>query len=597
MRIAFLTHQWPGARMGGIGAAVRQTALALAQAGHDVHVFTFTLPQDVREKLPPGIRVHEVADLAQRVQRKQIRSELAAMTQVGGDGVYRLALGWLLCEELLRVHAEQRFDVVETPEVEALGLPLMLDGALDAPVLVQLHCCTSIARIANHLGEIRDSEAPAEPGSTGAETGVQAGKPAPQKLPRGGDDTLPVLEFATMQLADAASAPTRAVVKATKLCCPLPQDVRIIPHPFVADGEYTNPPGDGPILFVGRLERLKGVETIVAALNEFLPRHPTCIFRFIGPDTNTAPHRRAMRQWLESNLDPAVRNRVQFLGEISGEQIAREWMRASFGVMPSLWENFSMAACEAMAAGRTLIVADGTGSAELVGEAGIVVERGSAQALCAAIESLWTERQTLERLSKAAFERMRSEFSPKRVAQRRDQYYRDAISNLAARARPDFARRLESVPATCLWPILPALIRLTGALTGADISRATPGSRLLRLMDDIEKRSGAPAEVVLYGAGKYTARLLSERHRWEARRHRVVGIIDDHPRFAQTPVYLDLPVQSLESVQAQVRAGKTIPPVVLSTDTYEEQFWARCGALRERGVQVLRLYSRGNCDV
>src|SRR6516162_236037 len=51
MRIAFLTHQWPGARMGGIGAAVRQTALALAQAGHDVHVFTFTLPQDVREKL------------------------------------------------------------------------------------------------------------------------------------------------------------------------------------------------------------------------------------------------------------------------------------------------------------------------------------------------------------------------------------------------------------------------------------------------------------------------------------------------------------------------------------------------------------------
>ncbi|HSZ58134.1 MAG TPA: hypothetical protein VK797_20895, partial [Tepidisphaeraceae bacterium] len=90
---------------------------------------------------------------------------------------------------------------------------------------------------------------------------------------------------------------------------------------------------------------------------------------------------------------------------------------------------------------------------------------------------------------------------------------------------------------------------------------------------------------------KHTARLLSERHRWETRRHRVVGIIDDHPRFAQSPVHLDLPVQSLESAKARVRAGQMLPPVVLSTDTYEEQFWAQCAPLRAAGVPVLRLYS------
>jgi len=107
----------------------------------------------------------------------------------------------------------------------------------------------------------------------------------------------------------------------------------------------------------------------------------------------------------------------------------------------------------------------------------------------------------------------------------------------------------------------------------------------------LESRAGHPAEVVLYGAGKHTARLLSERYQWESRRHRVVGIIDDHPRFAQTPVYLDLPVQSMGAAAARVLAGQALPPVVLSTDTYEDQFWAQSAPLREAGVPVFRLYS------
>ncbi|HSZ56708.1 MAG TPA: glycosyltransferase family 4 protein, partial [Tepidisphaeraceae bacterium] len=483
MRIAFLTHQWPGARMGGIGAAVRQTSLALAAAGHDVHVFTFTLPADVRERLPCEIRVHEVPDLAERVRRNEISGELAAGLQVGGEGIYRLALGWLLCEQLLRVHSEKPFDLVETPEVEALGLPLMLDDSFDAPVLVQLHCCTAIARMGNQVCEIWEGEAPAEPEGFGAPDGRLGGSLA---LP----NPLTALEFAAMHLADGLSAPTQAVVDATRLCCPLSQNVSIIAHPFITDGEYSDPPGDGPILFVGRLERLKGVETIVEGLNAFLPRHPTCLFRFIGPDTNTARGGGSMRRWLESRLDPAVRDRVQFPGELSGEQLAGEWERASFGVMPSLWENFSMAACEAMAAGRTLIVAAGTGSGEVVGNAGIVVQRESPRALCAAMEKLWTDRPTLDRLSRAALERIRTEFSANRIAQRREQYYQNAIGNFAAHGRSEFTQKLESLPTKCAAAVLPAMVRLTGALAGANVGHQTPGGRLLRIMDDLEKQSG-----------------------------------------------------------------------------------------------------------
>jgi hypothetical protein len=46
-------------------------------------------------------------------------------------------------------------------------------------------------------------------------------------------------------------------------------------------------------------------------------------------------------------------------------------------------------------------------------------------------------------------------------------------------------------------------------------------------------------------------------------------------------------VRSLRAVEAEAR---TSAAVVLSTDTYQDQFWDQTQGLRERGVQVFRLY-------
>lgn len=562
MRIAFLSHQWPGARMGGIGAAVRATAAALAGAGHEVHVFTFTLPPDVRCEAPTGIHIHEVADLAETVRQGGLHPPLAAVIQGGGDGVYRLSLGWLLCQALREQHRLRPFDVIEAPEVEALELPLLLDPEFDAPVVTQLHCCTAIAQAGN--------------------------------LTPAGEDgkTLAALEFAAIHLADALCAPTRAVVDATRECCPVRDDVPLIPHPVQCEpNPYHPPPRHGPILFVGRIERLKGVEIIADALNQFLPRHQDTSFRFVGPDTSTAPDGKSMRQWLQSRLSSAIRDRVQFTGELSAQQIATEWRRARFGVMPSLRENFSMACCEAMSAGRTVIVGAGTGSVELIGDAGLAVQRGSAQCLTECMEWLWSNPDKLDDLSRAAFRRVRAVCEPATVAMRRVQFYQGVIDGFGAQRGSRLDRKLVTLPNQCGAALVPALVRMTGLLSGIDATaQKTPGTRLLRIMEQVGRSGGRPAQVLLYGAGKHTARLMSERHVWECRGHRVVGIIDDHPRFAHTPVYLDLPVQSVEGARARVLSGQSLPPIVLSTDTYQEQFWAQSRPLREAGVPVFTLY-------
>jgi len=548
--------------MGGIGAAVRQSAISLAAAGHDVHVFTFTLSDDVKLKLPRDVTVHEVSDLAGRVHIGDISAPLAAAIQGGGEGVYRLTLGSLLCDALLRVHQKEPFDIVEAPEVEALGLPLLLMNDFGAPVVTHLHCSISIARMAN-----------------GSAPGAEA-------------DLAAALEFAAIHLADAVCAPTKAVVKATRAFVPIAQNPRVIPHAFdCGDEKFVPPPVAGPVLFVGRIERLKGVETIAGALNDFLPRHPSATFRFVGPDTATGPGGQSMRQSIEARLCPDIRPRVRFAGELAPAQITAEWRGCRFGVMPSLWENFSMACCEAMAAGRTIIVSEGTGSVELIGEAGLVIERGSQRRLAAAMEQLWTDRGRAEQLSCRAYERIRQNLAPSTIARRRIDFYLDVIDAFRDRGRSNLHEKLMSLPPQCGAAILPGLAGITGRLCGtAPTAVYSPGTRLLRIMQRLECQSGQPAAVLLYGAGKHTARLLSERHVWESRRHRVVGIIDDHPRFAQTPVYLDLPVQSVDGVRARLMGGQPVPPVVLSTDTYQDQFWSQSAPLREAGVPVFRLY-------
>jgi len=590
MRVAFLSYQWPGLRMGGIGSYVRQSAAALALAGHEPHVFTVGEAGEYPANVPPGVTLHLTPEPASLVEYGQLPAELAAVVHTGGEAIYRLAIGQLLTAAMKRQHALQAFEVVEVADVDASGLPLLLEGGRDIPVIVHLHTCTAIAnRI--HKPKI---------------------EPA--------DQLIEALESAQIHLADAVCAPTHAVVRSTREMMPLDREPAIIPHPFVYPvGVFAEPPADGPILFVGRLEWRKGCGVIAEMLGEFLEKNPTARFRFIGPDTSSAPGGTSVRRFIQDCLGsghglPVTRasgpcevlsiadrtsladqsiphgpearvtiddssSRVEFTGELSASEVAVALKECSFCVLPSLSENFSLSICEAMAAGRTTIVARKTGSMEVLGEAAVVVEPGSADSLLAAMDTLYRDRSRLNELSGLAFDRLRSLCDPVAISKQRVDFYRQAISEFKARVQ-----RLNTLPAQIAATVLPCLSRMTAALMRVDEPSDSPGGRLLAIFKKVN--GGKPAEVILYGAGKHTARLLSQRHCWERHGHRVLGLIDDHPRFVSTPIYLGLPVRSL----ADASSAGNLPAVVLSTDTYEEQFWEQTQSLRDNGVSVFKLY-------
>jgi hypothetical protein len=111
----------------------------------------------------------------------------------------------------------------------------------------------------------------------------------------------------------------------------------------------------------------------------------------------------------------------------------------------------------------------------------------------------------------------------------------------------------------------------------------TPGKRLVERL----AIHTAGVRFYLYGAGRHTARLLMEKSRWEQHGHKLVGLIDDHPRFSDQPEAYGLPV--MPAAAAALRLGADYI-VVLSSDAFEEQFWTQTAVLRISGVRVYKLY-------
>jgi glycosyltransferase involved in cell wall biosynthesis len=96
---------------------------------------------------------------------------------------------------------------------------------------------------------------------------------------------------------------------------------------------------------------------------------------------------------------------------------------ADLFLLPSHREGMSFALLEAMAHGLDPIVADGTGNAETVGDAGVVFPAGDIAAMSELLSGLAADPNARARLGAAARERVRTEFSIERfLAGTRDQY-------------------------------------------------------------------------------------------------------------------------------------------------------------------------------
>jgi glycosyltransferase involved in cell wall biosynthesis len=180
-----------------------------------------------------------------------------------------------------------------------------------------------------------------------------------------------------------------------------PDRIAIIPNFVAVSGEASTRPGSYG-LYVGRLSTEKGLPTLLRALHQ--AGDPP--FRIVGDGPSHA--------MLQAQAGRHGLRRTTFLGRLPRAEVATQLRHARFVVVPSEWEeNAPLAALEAMAEGRPLIVTSMGGLPELVRHgAGLQYEAGDSFGLASHMQAMFADDALARRSGAEALERARARYGP-----------------------------------------------------------------------------------------------------------------------------------------------------------------------------------------
>lgn len=195
------------------------------------------------------------------------------------------------------------------------------------------------------------------------------------------------------------------------------------------------------ILFVGRIEPLKGVETLLRAIAFMVQQDPAWARRvcvsIIGGDASVPVEQMEseMARLHALRAELGLNDLVAFLGKQAQDTLPYYYSAADVVVMPSHYESFGMVALEAMACG-TPVIASRVGGLPynvLDGITGILVPERDPEALAREIMRLLTDEPLRRRLGEAAAQVARA-YSWERIAAQVIEVYRQVIGQRCAAA-------------------------------------------------------------------------------------------------------------------------------------------------------------------
>lgn len=190
----------------------------------------------------------------------------------------------------------------------------------------------------------------------------------------------------------------------------------------------------GPlILFVGRLERLKGVEIAIRALALLSDRaHPDLRLVVLGEDAREGGVRdadeseKARLKAIASAL--GIRDRVDFLGSVAHHELPYFYSAADVCVMPSYSESFGLVGLEAQACGCPVVASDVPGLRSVIrdGVSGFLIDGDDPAEYADRVGRLLADPQLAEQMGRRA-SMLAQRFSWARTADSLEELFDDAI--------------------------------------------------------------------------------------------------------------------------------------------------------------------------
>ena len=129
---------------------------------------------------------------------------------------------------------------------------------------------------------------------------------------------------------------------------------------------------------------------------------------------------------LDADLAP-LEGRVHVLGFVERDELEALLAGADVFCLPSLKEGFGLPVLEAMSQGAAVVTSTGTSTAEVAGDAALLVDPLDEGAIATAIEELLEDRALAERLS-AAGQARAATFTWERTAEAAMAVYAEALT-------------------------------------------------------------------------------------------------------------------------------------------------------------------------
>jgi glycosyltransferase involved in cell wall biosynthesis len=126
--------------------------------------------------------------------------------------------------------------------------------------------------------------------------------------------------------------------------------------------------------------------------------------RFLSAHELKEPQRQGISDW------------VHWLGWLDNKDLPAVYQLAEGLLLPSLYESVGMPVMEAMASGCPVLTADRYGTKEIAGDAAVLVDPESVDAIAAGIDRLLNDRELRARITAAGLERSRA-YTWRRAAQ------------------------------------------------------------------------------------------------------------------------------------------------------------------------------------
>lgn len=411
MNILYYCDEYPPYQNGGIGTATKLVAESLVTRGHRVFVvgkYPDKNRQDtINTNQKNGVTIIRINSANHNRWYKRCMDILLYLFTRLALGKIASYIRYLKAKKEYRMVEKYLLHIIRENNIELIEMPDYVDDFLSGldrpfrfqkyhiPLVIRVHGSTSF--LAYHIYEKRD-------------------------------EILLSMDKAHFERADAVCAVSEFSKQFVIQHIETKKSVEVIYNPienslFASTVSHEN---TQTILFFGKIVETKGAFSLIRAFNEVGKMHPDVRLKLLGNgDIDKA----------KAMVDSSLLERVNFGGFVTHEEIIEAIDTALFCVLPSYFENFSMAALEVLARKRALIYTTRSSGKELItdGVNGLLVEPTDIPAIAKKMHQLLTDEKRRTILAEKGYESTQSRFSTYTIIPQLEKYYTQIIKDYAVK--------------------------------------------------------------------------------------------------------------------------------------------------------------------